>query len=75
LPLEPVEPLGESPAVGPAAPAPCDLGSAVRPDDGVGDEAPLDAEGLLALALGELTLGLESDEPLTPKAASACRSS
>jgi len=75
LPLEPVEPLEESPAVGPAAPLPCDLGSAVRSDDEEGDEdeAPLEAEGLLALALGELVL--EPDEPLTPKAASVCRSS
>jgi len=58
LPLEPVEPLEESPAVGP---------------EGDEDEAPLEAEGLLALALGELVL--EPDEPLTPKAASVCRSS
>ena len=97
MPLEPVEPLEESPAAAPAAPPPCDLGSAVRSDDEEGDEdeAPLDAEGLLALALGELALGLdelvlpelaplddpvepvdaEPDEPLTPRAASVCRSS
>jgi hypothetical protein len=88
LPLELVELLDVS---APAAPPPCDFGSAVRSDDEEGDEAPLDAEGLLALALGELALEAleldgelvlpelapleEPDEPLTPKAASVCRSS
>ena len=91
----PVEPLEESPAAGPAAPPPSDFGSAVRSDDEEGEEAPLDAEGLLALALGELALdALELDgelvlpelapleepvdaesDPLTPRAASVCRSS
>jgi hypothetical protein len=76
LPLEPVEPLEESPAAGPAAPPPCDLGSAVRSEDEEGDEdeAPLEADGLLALALGELlalalgelVLELEGDEALAP---------
>jgi hypothetical protein len=64
LPLEPVEPLEESPAAGPAAPPPCDLGSAVRSEDEEGDEAPLEADGLLALVLGELAL--EGDEELAP---------
>ena len=75
MPLEPVEPLDVS---APAPPA-CDLGSADRSDD---EEAPLDAEGLLALALGELVLApleepldAEPDESLTPRAASVCRSS
>ena len=77
MPLEPVEPLEESPAAGPAAPLPCDLGSAVRSDDEEGDEdeSPLEAEGLLALALAQLEAPAEPDEPLTPKAASVCRSS
>ena len=54
----------------------------MRSDDEEGAEAPLEAEGLLALALGldelvlpELALLDEPDEPPTPKAASVCRSS
>jgi hypothetical protein len=59
----PLEPLDESV---PAAPPPCDLGSAVRSADEEGEEAPLEADGLLALALGELALELEGDEELAP---------
>jgi len=73
-----VEPLDVSAQ---AVPPPCDFGSAVRSDDEDGDEAPLDAEGLLALALGELVLeplelegddalALELDEPVLPELAS-----